>query len=602
MNYCIIMPRLARDDDVSYIFPIGIAYVSASLKATDRNVLTYNMNYKQLSTREILEKLITEYDLDVIASGGLTIQYPELREIFEIAKQIKPEIITWVGGGIITASPIPAMEALEFADYGMIGEGEVTICELAEAMEGKRGIESVNGLIFRDHINESWIITSPREEIQDLDSLPLPDYEGFDYGALIDKANFETNTEHSGTVSFSRSCPFNCTFCFHPSGTKYRKRSLKSILSEVDYLIDNYGISSLYIADELFALRGAELDAFCQEIIRRNLSFSISLRVDMVTVPLIQKLKESGCRIVSFGLESADNRILKSMNKHITVEQIEEALSICYKLDMPFNGNFIFGDEAETVETYQNTLKWWKVHPEYNIKLSQIIVYPGSILYEHAIKKSLIKSEVEFIRDGCPQLNVSNLTDEEFRKMMLDISLAYRKGTIKLRNCKLSYSTAGLVDIESKCPYCNKKNRWKNREVFRPVVKTICEHCGKIVDFFPLDYIDKSLFIKNFKRINKYKVALWGVTGSIESFFEYIPEAWKEPFLIVDSSKHKQGFAIHGHITVSPDTISDKEIDMVVITFTGGASATINYTIQEKYPSVQRVLYLGDFLNPNLDI
>lgn len=602
MNYCIVMPRLARDNDASYAFPIGMAYVSSALKATKRNVITYNLNYKEGTTEELLKELIEKHDIDVIASGGLTIQYPELREIFELSKKIKPNITTWVGGGIITASPLPAMEALEYADYGMIGEGEITICELAEAMEGKRTFESVDGLIYKDAEHNKWHITKPRQEIQDLDSIPFPDYEGFEYEQLLDKANFELSGEDCGMVSFSRSCPFNCTFCFHPSGSKYRKRSLESILKEVDYLIDRYDIKSLYISDELFALRTEDFDAFCTAMKDRGLTYMIALRVDMVNPDMIQKLKESGCRYVGFGLESADNTILASMRKHITVEQIDAALTMCREANLHAQGNFIFGDEAETVETYHNTLTWWKQHPEYTIKLGYISVYPGSILYKNACKKGIIKDEVEFIRQGCPQINVSKLTEDEYRKMMLEISMAINKGTDKLPNGRVEYSRSGLANIYGSCPHCGHQNVWHDREVFRPVSKMTCENCKALIDAYTMDYIDKVTFIENFKKIASYRTGIWGVINPVEALYEYMPESWKEDFCLIDSATKKQGLDLHGKTIYSPDIIDDKQLELIIITFTSVSSGSIYRTIQEKYPSVKRILFIGDFLDPNLSL
>lgn len=601
MNYCIIMPKCVRDDNASYIFPVGIAYVSSALKESGRKVITYNLNYKKDSTRKILEHLIIDNNLDVIASGGLTTQYPELREIFELAKEIKPDIITWVGGGIITASPIPAMEALEYADYGMIGEGEITICELADALEGKRTLESVDGLIFKDYDNK-WIITKPRKEIEDLDSISLPDYEGFEYGELIDKANFEVNGRQAGMVSFSRSCPFNCTFCFHSSGQKYRKRSLKNILKEIDYLIEKYQIRSLFVNDELFALRNNDFDEFCNAMKDRNLTYTVSLRVDMVNEEMIMKLKESGCKVAGFGLESADNTILKSMNKHITVEQIDKALDMCLKADLHAQGNFIFGDEAETVETYKNTLNWWKNHPQYNIKLSYISVFPGSILYQNACHKGIITNEVEYIKKGCPQINVSKMTDEEYKKMMLDITVAINKGKEFIDKGRLEYTRAGLANLTGLCPHCGKENMWFDREIFRPVSKLICNHCDHIVDAYPLDYLDKNLYLLNFKRIRKYKAALWGIINSVEALYEYIPEAWEENFYLIDSALKKQGIELHGKVIQSPDIIEEKGLDLIIITFTSVAAGSIYRTILEKYPSVKKIMYLGDFLDPNLEL
>lgn len=602
MNYCIVIPRLARDDKASYPFPIGIAYVSAALKATGRHVITYNFNYKKATVAELLSKLIEEYQIDVIASGGLTTQYPELREIFETAKQIKPDIITWVGGGIITASPLPAMEALEYADYGMIGEGDITICELAEAMEGKRELASVDGLIYRDPAQTGWIITNPRKEVEDLDQLPIPDYEGFEYEQAINKANFELNAEHSGMVAFSRSCPFNCTFCFHPSGTKYRKRSLPNILKEVDYLIETYHIESLYITDELFALRKEELTAFCKAMQERNLTYMMALRVDLVNMEMLIQLKESGCYCIAFGLESADNSILESMNKHITIEQIEHALQMCRDIDLNTTGNFIFGDEAETVETYHNTLNWWYKHPQYAIKLGYIYVYPGSILYRNACRRGLISNEVEYIRQGCPQVNVSKLTDEEYRQMMLDISIAVNKGTEILSSGKVYYSQSGLATIEGQCPHCGHNTIWRDREIFRPLSKINCEHCKKIVDIYPIDYIDATLYRNNFYKISKYRTAMWGIISPVEVFYQAFPELWEQEFILVDSAIKKQGLELHGKTIYSPDIISEKDIELVIITFTSISAGSICSTIAEKYPNIKKILFLSDFLNPDLEL
>ena len=126
MNYCIVMPRLTDINEQGNQFPIGMAYVSSSLKQTGRNVVTYNLTYKSGTTQELLLKLIQENNVDVFMTGGLTGQYWRLKEMVDAARAVKPDLIICVGGGIITSSPVPAMEALETVDYGMIGEGEIT--------------------------------------------------------------------------------------------------------------------------------------------------------------------------------------------------------------------------------------------------------------------------------------------------------------------------------------------------------------------------------------------------------------------------------------------------------------------------------------------
>lgn len=599
MNYCIIMPKLTQINDQSYQFPIGMAYVSASLKASGRSVKAYNLNYKDGDTADLVGNLIREYHIDVLATGGLTPHYKRLREILEAARTAKPDIILAVGGGIITSSPTPAMEALEIADYGMIGEGEITICELADALEGKRDIHSVNGLIFKE--NGTWHITAPRAEIMDLDSLPYPDYEGFDFDELLDKTPtdvFALGQSRFGYMSFGRSCPFNCTFCFHPSGTKYRKRSMKSVFAEIDYLIEKYDIHNIQITDELFATKIEDLRTFCAEISKRNLGFFISLRVDMVNREMLELLRDHGCMQISFGLESADNRILKSMNKHITVEQIDCALSLCNELGIHAQGNFIFGDAAETVETANNTIKWWKEHPQYTISTSLIILYPGSVLYRDACKKGIIKDEVQFIKDGCPITNVSSMTDEEYREMALAICTLPQGRTAVLKDASIRYIGFGKVDYTARCPSCGKFNTWRSQDPYRINNALVCEHCGHSMHVVVADSISHHAD-EHFQLFKRHKVAIWPMAnGVVEEMRQAVPSIMDDNVWFIDSAKVKQGAHFHDKVVQKPSIIDKIGIDTVFITVTNLWAAEIMDALK-KFPSVKRIFFAGDLFDPD---
>lgn len=603
MNYCIIMPRLTEIDEQAYEFPIGIAYVSASLKASGRNVITYNLNYKKGEISDLVHNLIHKHEIDVLATGGLTAQYWQLKQIIDAARKAKPDIKIWVGGGIITSSPIPAMEALEVADVGMIGEGEITICELADATEGKRTLNSVNGLIFKsiDYDNK-WRITTPREEIMDLDSLPYPDYDGFEFGTLLEKkptdAFASLGGARTGFLSFGRSCPFNCTFCFHPSGSKYRKRSVESIFKEIDYLIDKFKIESIYITDELFVSEkwgGGGLKLFCEEIKRRNLKFFISLRVDMIDKHMLMMLKDSGCLQICFGLESADNRILKSMNKHITVEQIETALSLCNEVGLSVQGGFIFGDEAETVETAHNTIQWWKDHPQYSIVTSLIVVYPGSILYQHACAKGLIKDEVQFIKDGCPIINISKMTDEEYRDIAVEISMLPQGRTDILKDASIEYVGFGKVNYTAKCSRCGQKNTWKLLDPFRMRGNIVCEHCGNPMHIVITDSI-KHNAEENFKLLKDHKIAIWPMVNAVEEIRRAVPSIMKDNVYFVDSAALKQGGHYKNKIIYSPDIIEQEKIDVVILTVTTPTATEIINTLKH-FSSVKHIFFAGDLLD-----
>lgn len=420
-NVLLVVPRYFSTPICGYIMPMGILYVSAALKASGTcNVFTLNLNHCEEDDRTVLERVISECKIDVVGSGGISGQFVEINPLMHLVKDIDPDIVTIVGGGMITADPVPAMTSFEgCADFGVIGEGEITMPELVTAIGTGGDFSGVKGLIYKD--GDEWHITDRRPDIMDLDSIPLPDYAGFDYDKYL-----STNGEVVDGVKFSpvaiiggRSCKYNCTFCFHPSGSRYRQRSLDSIFSEIDHLLSNYPVNYIALREELFASDEKRVLDFCERAKSYPIVWSIQLSVDSVTKTIVDALKDSNCRYVFLGIESADNRILKSMRKNITIEQVEKALELTISAGLDTRSTIILGDEFETMESATRTLEWWREHRKYSaIDLGLIIAFPGSTLYKHARSNGKIPDPVQFLRDGCPVINLSeNLSEEEFRSI-----------------------------------------------------------------------------------------------------------------------------------------------------------------------------------------
>lgn len=600
-NVLLVIPPIVEDPTKWYVFPIGIAYVSASLKKFGFNVKTLNLNYKK-NPMKILEKFIIDNNIDVVGTGGLSTQYPDLKEIVTIAKKVNPNIITMVGGGIITGDPIPAMIALENADYGMIGEGEITCCELIQYFEGQNNLkkEDIDGIIYKD--KNDYHITSPRKEIDDLDSIPFPDYEGFEYEKVVinDSSTYIFSEEVLNTASIcgSRSCVYNCTFCFHSSGKKYRQRSINNIFKEIDWLIEKYPIQQLFIVDELFANNELRLQEFCQRIKNYNLSWIASLRVDIVTKPMLQMLKDCNCKAISFGLESADNHILKSMRKNITIEQIDSALKLCNEVGMLCAGTFIFGDLEETIESYNHTLNWWRAHPEYYIKLSLITVYPGSYLYKEACKRGIIQDPVQFLKDGCPIINVSKLSDEEYAEMasIIDIAPSERE-LVDIKDFK-SVIEDNKVNLSAKCPFCGSIQKWEHIDVFRRM-EAKCTECNRKFELNVFNYVDLSIYKFNIKQIlDRFgKIAIWPRTISTYNMLKSIEYLQSKNVYIVDKSPLKQKSIILGKKTFSPDIINEEQIPCVIINIPTNVEGEIEREIHRKYPNVKHIWMARELLN-----
>ncbi|MCM1426122.1 MAG: B12-binding domain-containing radical SAM protein [Eubacterium sp.] len=416
----LVMPKV----DIGYqdwpVPPVGIAYVSAALKSAGYQVHILNLNLYD-NEDDALRTYIHQNNIDIIGTGGLIVNYHTIKDIVNKCKDIKPEILIWVGGSLITFSAIPVMQGIPNIDIGMIGEGEITACEMIHCLEQHNcdisELLNINGLAIRTN-EEKIIITKPRAEIEDIDTIPYPDYEGFDYFDMIRKFwNSDSTGIISAPLTTSRSCPFNCTFCSKSGGSKYRQRSLPSIFNELDYLVDKYHVNRILLNDELFANDKDRIIEFCNRIAQYNVKWFVSLRVSKhITAELLQIMKNSGCVQILYGLESGDDTILKSMRKGITASEIERVVKLTYEAGFQVRGNFIFGDTNETLETAKNTLSFIQKHIEYfsSVALSPILLFPGSYLYKKAVENNIISDETKFIEDECPVTNVSQMSDSEY--------------------------------------------------------------------------------------------------------------------------------------------------------------------------------------------
>lgn len=599
MKFLLVMPRFVDRVGEWYNFPVGIPYVSASLKAAGIDLVTLNLNSRVGDVEDIIQHTVKETGVDVVMTGGLSFQYNSIRVILKTAKEIDQNLVTVAGGGIITSAPIPGMKVLEYADYGIIGEGEITTTELCHALEAGKSPASVKGIIYKH--NDSYHYTAPRPEIADLDSLPFPDYEGFDYGdiAKIPQSFSGMNEDHAITMTTSRSCPFQCTFCFHSSGSHYRRRSFDNFFQEVDLLVEKFDIKYIFISDELFAVNFDRVKEFCARIKPYNIRWSAQFRVCDVNEEMVRLLKDANCTVMSFGLESADNGILKSMNKHITIEQSEKALKLAYDYGITPWGNFIFGDPEETIETAKKTLAWWKKHPEYGITLNFITTYPGTPLYRLALKRGIIKDEVAFIKAGCPVVNLSKMSKKELAwltEQVVTLPLRAFLPPENVHDLSVDY-TQDTFDFKGTCSECGSENQWHGIHLF--VRNTLsCKKCGKKHRLpFP-SIVVKSIDKFAHKLLDEHKkIAFWGINDYFATMIPML-SMMKEPGVyLIDNSHIKQGAIIEELTIQSPDILVEEQIDTVIIPVIQ-FYPMIERQILDDYPHVKSIINIVNLVRP----
>lgn len=590
LNYLLIMPCFIENTADELIFPLGIAYISASMKTKGFNTYTLNLNHYSNRIEETLKEKIVNNKIDVVLTGGLSFQYSILKNLVDMVKSINPKIKIIVGGGIITGDPIVAMKAFENVDFGVIGEGEITTCELCKQLENDKEFDRVLGIIYKDS-NNQFVLNESRDDIKDLDSLPFPDYEGFEYEKHLHITKEENETGNNTRRNFnsmyiigSRSCPYNCTFCFHTSGKKYRQRSLDNIFQELDYLVGKYGIKYIGIQDELFSHNKERIKEFCQRIKKYNLGWWAQFRVDTIDDEIVETVINSGCNHIGLGLESADNTILKSMNKGITIEKIEKALDVIYKHNITFIGVFIFGDKEETWETAHNTLTWWSKHMKYRIDLRLINIFPGSYLYKYAINQGIITDAVKYLKDGCPQINVSKMTNEEFQllnKELIELPLK--------QSVEFSEYTYQDDILEAKCTNCGRKNVY-NDVVFFSTSHLACTYCGQKHNTTTFPEV-LSIVERNLKSIliRYNKIAIWSINYHVGNLFEQIAILQNNNVFPIDIAKTKQDMMLGMRKVNHPDIIKKESIEIVIVGV-GTYKRQIEAQIRNDYKVVKRVI------------
>ncbi len=508
--------RLINHKDYGYFFPSGLAYISAVIKKAGYELDCLNLNHFEGKIKDIIKSQLDNQSYDVVCTGHLAIGYPIIEKIINAVKNNSPNTKIILGGAIITTEPELMLDSLN-VDYGVMGEGEETIIELLDCIEKNKDFRKVDGICYRDK-EKNFILTNPRKPIEDLNSLPTPDLDGLGFKEYLDNQTCEFingsfslyDYPRQYPVLCSRGCPYQCTFC-HPILKKYRMRSLDNIFEEIESVIKKYNINFIFLVDDLFSVNKERLFDFCKRMkaLNRKISHKVgwfcNLTVRNIDDELLSVLKDAGCKFIGYGFESFSQKVLDSMKKPITPNMIENAVYKTMNVGIPFQGNFIFGDTAETKETAKETLDWWKKNAKGQIDLVFIQPYPGSEIYNRCIQKGIIKDKLDHIKNKLPFTNylnmTDNMTDKEISDLKNEIFEMKRKYCFYAIPSKIKKISKERYNVIAKCPFCKEIMDYKNcffENKLRISMWVPCRKCN--MKFFIVSRL-KKLQIDNYRRL-----------------------------------------------------------------------------------------------------
>jgi len=361
--------------------PLSLSYLASVLNREGIEVKILDFLVTQYHPRKLRREL-EEYRPQLVGATCVTLNYPIARRMLKVCKAFDPHIFTVIGGPHVTFALEETLLQSPWIDAIVIGEGERTLVELVRAVEEDKDIHQVSGIAFAD--GGMVVKTPPQARIENLDQLPLPARE------LLPMARYRA-LDTPCTVITSRGCPYSCIFCsgHRMFGPKVRFRSPGLVVDEIEKLQHDFGLAKINIVDDTFTLNHHHARAVCEEMLRRNLKikWSVFARVDRISEDLAQLMKRAGCEWVLFGVESADEGILKTIRKGITLDQVRSGVKIAAEAGINVFNSFIFGLPGESWDTAIKSIAFGdELYHKYGAKYGFHILspLPGTELYERA--------------------------------------------------------------------------------------------------------------------------------------------------------------------------------------------------------------------------
>lgn len=350
--------------------PMGIAYIGSVLRDKGHSVRIADFN--------VTNEKVDFSQFDVVGISSDTSRY---KSSLLLAKEAKNAGCSVVMGGPHVSYQDEEVLSTGLCDYVVRSEGEETMLELLDAMQGG-DVRAVRGLSY---LNGAAVHrTGPRDFIQDMDSL-VPARDLLDMKAY---RHLEMAKRKMTSVLTSRGCPFSCSFCCSTefSGRKWRTRSPLKIVDEIEDIVTNHGFNGIAFLDDNFTLDSKRVIAICDEIMRRDLDiywwcFS---RADTLlkNEEMVRKMSEAGAKYIFIGFESRHQKTLDSYNKKTTGSMARDVSALLRKYRISVHGSFIIGNTDETKEMVLDTVKYSReINPE-AIQFSILTPYPGTRLFE----------------------------------------------------------------------------------------------------------------------------------------------------------------------------------------------------------------------------
>jgi len=327
---------------------VGLGYLASALTTHNCDVKVLDFENFHSNRKERLDAALN-WKPTVI---GITVTTFSVKDAINIISYCKNRYDCFyiAGGPHVTMDPENFMEKhKELFNCAVVGEGDETIVDVTNAVRRNASLTGIAGIIYYDR---GKLVRTERELIEDLDSLPFPNYHVFDsLGKTI--VTYPIITE--------RGCPYHCVFCLsaHIWRRKWRVRTPENVLAEIKHAIKEYNIKNLSIWDDNFTLPSVyakdRAKRICDLIIAENLGLNITLpngvRADSIDEELLHKLKRAGCSFMMIGIEDVALKTIEKVQKGESRNDIKQAVKMIREAGIKVECSMVIGLIDATFKT-----------------------------------------------------------------------------------------------------------------------------------------------------------------------------------------------------------------------------------------------------------
>ena len=337
MKVILFTPIKPRHAIFSLLAPLGLGYLATALRKAGHEVRIVDC-CKEYTTYDTLKDIIKYDDPDI---AGLQLFTPDINTgklMAEAIREAKGDIIVGAGGPHTSGRELDTFKDIPCIDFAFMGEAEIGLPKYLDYLQGKAGVDDCPGLMLPDYNGSPYAV--PRVFHEFIDDFGMPAWDLIDPRTYpIAPPNIYFKAFPFAPIMTTRGCPFDCRFCqsYLIAGHKIRCHSIEHTKEEIRLLTGKYGVREIFIVDDNFTFIKDHVIRFCEMLLKEGFKIPWSpwngVRLDTLDEEVLRLMKKSGCYMLKVGIESGSPRILKEMNKHLTIETIREKLTYSHTWD-----------------------------------------------------------------------------------------------------------------------------------------------------------------------------------------------------------------------------------------------------------------------------